>query len=178
MKEGSSRDFVQGTTLTSEEVLEWSKAPLACPRCVQPFMRWSACVAHLHSVRTCGKAYIGVDDVRSVCEKTALSHSGQLKAPVSLPSKRIRHQRRGSFATVVETEEELQAIQEDMERAVFGARRRNNSVAESYLCICCGMNDPDCSFAPCGHAVACRSCTSLLNPTNCPFCGQQVEGIL
>ncbi len=95
--------FVSGTALTSSELVEWANAPFACGRCLAPFLRWSACEAHIFSSRTfyllriflserCLKSLeASGQSVRAFCEDAADKHRGKLRAapPVMVvPKKR------------------------------------------------------------------------------------------
>ena len=151
---------------------DWSKAPFACPKCIQPFMRWSACFNHVTANKSCLKALTDTVDIYGLCEKTASSHSGTLRVPGAVQHR--RRARRGSqtMSPVQETEEELQSIREDIERAVFGRSRP----IETSACKVCSMSEPNCVLMPCMHSFACHSCTTVLRIDTCPICQTTLNG--
>ncbi len=126
----------------------------------------------IYSLETCLKTISEVTDIYGLCEKTASHHSGQLRVPGPLSTK--RRQRRGSqvMSPLKETEEELQSIREDIERAVFGRRQSEGT----SCCRVCNMSEPNCVLLPCMHSFACHSCTTVLRIDNCPICQTTLNG--
>ena len=170
--------------LTDEEIEEWSRPPYACPNCLSPFLRWSACLAHLSlTSKSCHRLLDeGYSTIQSQCQQVAANKAGSFKAPppyqVYAPRKfKDSFRASGKFKVSKETPAEIQSIQDDIERAVFGHKRFNQpNGASEEMCHMCSMSEANCYFSPCGHAVgACHSCTVVLSPLNCA-CGVTISG--
>ncbi|KAF4713590.1 hypothetical protein FOZ63_014005 [Perkinsus olseni] len=46
------------------------------------------------------------------------------------------------------------------------------------VCLICQMGESNCALAPCGHMLACYSCTLALQLQECPCCGSQIHQLI
>jgi len=173
--------YVPGTNLTQQDLHEWENAPYACPKCLTPFIRWSACIAHISlSSKPCHRVLSESTEIQLLSRKTAENLAGSLRVPASLPCFNPRSHRQLSRNPRLkfpqnETPAEIQHIKDEIEKAVFG-KRYNNPLEFGALCSVCKMSEANCFFSPCGHSVgACHSCTVVKAPTACS-CGLEISG--
>lgn len=71
--------------------------------------------------------------------------------------------------------ERVQLAKAEERRSKDDARRRESEWESKWECKVCMENDVESVFLPCGHAMACSSCSGRLR--DCPVCRSPVTGV-
>jgi Zinc finger, C3HC4 type (RING finger) len=143
----------------------------ACPSCLASFMRWSACESHMWNAcrNLTEENYNKMHLLSRECVVNGKAQNQQIPRKSSF-SKRGVPLKKSKPTKPSDPEQDLQAIKENLERAIFSRRK-------SYICQSCCMSECNTLFVPCGHSIACRSCLVVMKTSNCPVCNEIIEDL-